>query len=136
MNTHDDPTRSDDQSQLDLLSIFHYVVGGLTALFSCMFLMHIGMGVAMLSGAFDGKNPPPPFFAWIFILIPGVMLVIGWALATAIILAGRRLKRRTGRLFCLVVAGLECFLMPFGTVLGVFTILVLMRDSVKRLFGE
>ncbi len=25
--------------------------------------------------------------------------------------------------------------MPFGTVLGVFTIIVLMRDSVKQLFS-
>ena len=33
------------------------------------------------------------------------------------------------------MAGLECILMPFGTVLGVFTLIVLMRDSVKALFG-
>jgi hypothetical protein len=26
--------------------------------------------------------------------------------------------------------------MPVGTVLGVFTIIVLMRDSVKELFGK
>ncbi len=38
------------------------------------------------------------------------------------------------RLFCLVVAGVECAFMPFGTVLGVFTIAVLMRESVKELF--
>jgi hypothetical protein len=30
---------------------------------------------------------------------------------------------------------MECLWMPVGTVLGVFTIIVLMRPRVKRLFG-
>jgi len=45
------------------------------------------------------------------------------------------LKRRVSYTFCLVVAGIECILMPFGTVLAVFTIVVLMKDSVKALFA-
>ena len=32
------------------------------------------------------------------------------------------------------MAGIECIFMPFGTVLGVFTIIVLMRPSMKELF--
>jgi hypothetical protein len=38
-------------------------------------------------------------------------------------------------MFCLVMGGVECLFMPFGTVLGVFTIIVLMREPVKQLFG-
>ncbi len=37
-----------DEQNLNLLSIFHYVVGGLTALFSSMFLMHVAMGILNL----------------------------------------------------------------------------------------
>jgi hypothetical protein len=37
-------------------------------------------------------------------------------------------------MFCLVMAGIQCIFMPFGTVLGVFTIIVLMRNSVKEAF--
>jgi len=37
-------------------------------------------------------------------------------------------------MFCLVVSGIECILTPLGTVLSVFTIIVLMRESLKRLF--
>jgi hypothetical protein len=48
--------------------------------------------------------------------------------------AGRYLSRHVNRTFCLVVAGIECVFTPFGTVLGVFTIIVLMRDSVRELF--
>ena len=36
-----------DEQHLDLLAIFHYIVGGLTALFSCIFLLHVAMGIAM-----------------------------------------------------------------------------------------
>ena len=124
-----------DEQHLNLLSIFHYVFGGLTALFSCMFLVHIGIGIAMLAGAFDGTDAPPKFFAWFFILFPAGLMLCGWTLATLAIVAGRKLKRRASHTFCLVVAGLECLLMPFGTVLGVFTIIVLMRGSVKVLFS-
>jgi hypothetical protein len=32
------------------------------------------------------------------------------------------------------MAGVECIFMPFGTVLGAFTLVVLLRESVKQLF--
>jgi hypothetical protein len=135
MSNENELAGTEDQSHLDLLVIFHYIVGGMTALFSCMFLFHIAMGIAMLSGVFDGKEAPPKLLAWIFILFPGLIMLIGWILGTAIILAGRRLKRRSSYTFCLVVAALECCIMPFGTVLGIFTIIMLKKDSVKRLFA-
>lgn len=125
-----------DEQHLDLLAIFHYIVGGMTALFSSMFLIHVGMGIAMLNGALDGKDPPPKLFAWVFIVIGSVCVVAGWTLAGFIIAAGRRLKRRASHMFCLAVAGLECFLMPFGTVLGVFTLIILQKEPVKQLFAD
>lgn len=124
-----------DEQYLNLLSAFHYVAGGLTAFFSSIFLMHVAMGIAMLCGVFEGEEAPPRVLGWFFILFPGAFILAGWTLSGLIIAAGRRLKRRTSHTFCLVVAGLECILMPFGTVLGVFTIIVLMRDSVKELFS-
>ena len=42
---------------------------------------------------------------------------------------------RTERKSWLSVGGVECLFFPFGTILGVFTIVVLMRDSVKELFA-
>ncbi len=127
-----------DEQQLDLLAIFHYIVGGITALFSCFPFIHLALGVAMLSGAIDFEGPgppPPPFFAWLFILFPAVFILIGWTLSIVIIMAGRKLKSRGSRTFCMVVAGLECILMPFGTVLGVLSLIVLMRPSVEQLFA-
>jgi hypothetical protein len=40
------------------------------------------------------------------------------------------------RMYCMVVAGIECIFMPFGTILGVFTLITLTKDSVKGIFAE
>jgi hypothetical protein len=129
---------NDDEKHLQLLTIFHYVVGGVTALFACFPCIHLGLGIAMVSGEFPDNRgqpgPPPEIFGWLFIVIGSVGIIAGWAMAISILLAGRCLARRTRYMFCLVVAGIECLFMPFGTVLGVFTIIVLCRPSVKLLF--
>ena len=124
-----------DEEHLKLLSIFHYVVGGITALGSCMFLMHIIMGLAMLGGALgDASDAPPRFVGLILIVFPGLFMLGGWTLAICIIVAGKKLAQHVSRTYCLVVAAVECIMMPLGTVLGVFTIIVLMKDSVRALF--
>ena len=124
-----------DEQHLDLLSIFHYILGGVTAFFACFPFIHVGLGIAMLCGAFDGKNPPPRILGLVFVVLGSAFIVCGWTLAGLMIAAGRKLKRRVSYTFCFVVACLECLVMPLGTVLGVFTILVLVKDSVKSLFG-
>lgn len=124
-----------DEQHLNLLAVFHYVVAGIVALFSCMFLFHVAMGVAMLCGAFDGDEAPPRFMGWMFIAFPSLFILAGWTLAGFMVAAGRKLKKRLSYTFCLVVAGIECIVMPFGTVLGVFTLVVLSRESVKALFA-
>lgn len=62
--------------------------------------------------------------------------MVGWTLAVGLFVAGYLLARRRGYFFCLVMAGIACTFSPFGTVLGVFTLLVLLRSSVKQLFGR
>ena len=126
-----------DEQNLDLLSVFHYVVGGLTALFACIPFIHLAIGIAMLCGSLDGAKgePPPRFIGVFFVVFAAAFILAGWALATFMIIAGRKLKARRTRTFCIVVAAIECAMMPFGTVLGVFTIIMLMKDTVKSLFG-
>ncbi|MCP3980393.1 MAG: hypothetical protein GY716_13910 [bacterium] len=125
-----------DEEHLRLLSIFHFVVAGVTALFALFPIIHMLVGLAIVSGVLqpaDGDEIPAAF-GWFFVLFAGVWIVLGLAVAVAIALGGRALRRRRHYTFCLVVAGVTCLLMPFGTVLGVFTIVVLMRDSVREMF--
>ncbi len=124
-----------DSEHLQLLSIFHYILAGITALVSCFPIIHLVVGLAFIcAGTQGGQNAPPPFIGWIFVSIASVLILAGWSLAVCMFMAGRALARRKRYLFCTVVAGFECLMMPLGTVLGVFTIIVLMRPSVKLLF--
>ena len=126
-----------DKEHLRLLAVFHFVVAGLAFLFALFPILHLLVGIAIVSGAFDGPagEEVPTFFGWFFVLFAGGWILFGVAFALAIAFAGRALQARRRYTFCLVMAGISCIFMPFGTVLGVFTIVVLMRDSVKRMFA-
>ncbi len=125
-----------DERVLDLLGVFHYVVGALMILGASIFLIHLAMGVAMVTGQFPegGGDAPPQFMGWMFIVIPGLLILVAWTLAAFIIYAGKSLRRRTGHGLCLAMAGIECIFMPFGTILGIFTLVTLMKEDVRLLF--
>ena len=57
-------------------------------------------------------------------------------MAICIFIAGRSLALRKRYSFALVIACIECLFVPFGTILGVFTIIVLSRESVKAFFAD
>lgn len=125
-----------DENNLNLLSIFHYIVGALTILGSSIFIGHIILGIAILHGVLDGQDAPPRAFGWMFIVVGAMAVLFGWALGILMIIAGMKLKKHVARTFCLVIAGIECIIIPFGTVLGVLTIVTLMKESVIKLFEQ
>jgi hypothetical protein len=49
-------------------------------------------------------------------------------------IAGRCLARARHWTFCVVMAAISCAFFPFGTVLGVFTIVALAKPEAKELF--
>jgi hypothetical protein len=119
------------------LSIFHNVVAALAAFCASTFVFHVIMGINMLSGDFGPSNDfkPPPSFAWMMILFPGGMILAGWVFAVCLAVAGQNLVQLKNYRFCFVMAALACLFTPFGTVLGVFTIIALTRPRVRELFG-
>jgi hypothetical protein len=126
-----------DQDHLRLLGIFHYIVGGLAALFSLFPLIHVAIGWFLTHAPPPSHGEPPPaFIGWLFMAFGGAFFLIGETLAACIIAAGRCLQHRKHYGFVFGIACVECLFMPFGTVLGVFTIIVLSRPSVKQLFGQ
>jgi hypothetical protein len=129
-----------DNEQLKLLAIFHYVVAGLGALCSLFPLIYTAVGVIFIFAARHGtakpgEELPPEFLGWIFAVLGSVMFVIGIAMTIFILIAGRSLALRKRHSFALVIACIECLFIPFGTILGVFTIVVLSRESVRTLFS-
>jgi hypothetical protein len=79
-------------------------------------------------------EPPPEFLGWIFIGLGSFFFLLGLAMALCILISGCALAKRTRYWFVFVIACIECLFMPFGTILGVFTLIVLSRESVKKLF--
>ena len=126
-----------NEEHLRLLSIFHYVVAAFGALFSLFPVIHLVIGIAILSGRFpgDGGNDDAKWLGGFFVGFASLWILMGLTFASCVFFAGRNLAKRTRYTFCLVVAGLECMFVPFGTVLGVFTLIVLTKEPVKRLFG-
>ena len=131
---------SQDREHLQLLAIFHYVVAGLAALFSFFPLLYTTVGAVFIFAARHGtakpgEDLPPEFLGWIFAVIGSLLFLIGIAMAICILIAGRSLALRKRYSFAFVMACIECLFIPFGTILGVFTIVVLSRESVRELFS-
>ena len=129
-----------DNEHLRLLSIFYYVSAGTTALISCVPIIHLLVGIGLIvageSMASDGNNAPPTFIGWFFCGIASFIILTGWTIAFLKFLAGRYVAQKKNHTFCLVIAGFSCFAMPYGTILGVMTFMVLLRDSVKEEFNQ
>jgi hypothetical protein len=130
-----------DREHLRLLAIFHYVTAGLAALFSFFPLLYTTVGIVFIFAARHGtakpgEELPPEFLGWIFAVIGAALFVIGIAMAICILIAARSVAHCKHYSFALVMACIECIFVPFGTILGVFTIVVLSRESVKGLFSS
>lgn len=85
----------------------------------------------------NSNQPPPPqaffsIFRW-FYLVFGL-----WAAVASIanLFSGLFLRARRHRVFSMAVAGFNCLHLPLGTLLGVFTLIVLARGSVAAMYDE
>jgi len=126
-----------DSEHLKLLSIFHYVLSGIMAVVACIPIIHLVLGLVLIFAPQKMGQPnqqPPAFIGWFLVMLAGCFILLGWTVAVLILTAGRFIAVRRHHTFCFVMACVECMFMPIGTVLGVFTLLVLMRQSVKDLF--
>ncbi|MEK7953915.1 hypothetical protein [Luteolibacter soli] len=139
-----------DAEHLKLLSIFHYVLAGVAALFGSIPIFHVLFGVMIVNSKFPVPVPPPSAgapatppmtgfpeaFGWMFIVMGSAFILLSWTYAGLLFYSGRCLSARRKWTFSFVMACISCIHVPFGTALGVFTILVLQRPSVKALFDR
>ncbi|MGV0028202.1 hypothetical protein [Phormidesmis priestleyi] len=63
-----------------------------------------------------------------------IILSVGLTYSVLTIVSGRCLARRKGYGFSFTIACLQCISIPFGTILGIVTINILLRDSVRMLY--
>lgn len=127
-----------DLDHLKILSILFYVKAGLTTLamlFCSIYFIFFGALFASINVPHRANEPSPALFGGIFVVVGLVVMVILGVIAFLEFHAGRCLAKQKSYTFCFVIAALVCLSMPLGTILGIFTIIVLMRDSVKSIFN-
>lgn len=127
-----------DAEHLRLLAIFHFVSAALAfvgVLFATLYFVLISAvfaNPAMWAESQDG--PPPEMFITVFRWLTGIGVV--WFVVACVgnLLSGFYLRTRRHRTFSMVIAGINCLHIPLGTLLGVFTLAVLGRESVRKLY--
>jgi hypothetical protein len=131
-----------DGDHLTLLAVFHFVLAALglfgvaVMLFESFFMGTIASNPDFFKSSPGRPSPPLEFFDF-FSMFQWFFLFLAVWMVSRIFLnlfSGFCLMRRRGRMFSLVVAGLDCLQIPFGTALGVCTLIVLMRPSVQELY--
>ena len=97
--------------------------------------MFMGLMVGAI-GAADSKNGPPAGFGWMFGLI-------GFGIFAGCIIFGllqwraaQCLEQRHSKMFCTVIAAINCMHVPWGTILSIFTFMVLSRETVAQVFED
>jgi len=127
-----------DDEHLKLLRIAYFVAGGSDTLFGLFPLLYVAMGLALIFGSFPSSGRPNepglPFVGAILVLFGSAVSLffgIGAGLKFA---AARAIGARRSRTLCFVAGAVSCMSMPWGTVLGVLTFIVLGRTSVREKF--
>lgn len=148
------------RERLRLLAIGFYVKGAVGAVVVSFFLLHFFMflGFSFIpesawntppksvrtnqsSSVLPTPSPqpvnqgPPVIMFRIVAAVIGVIILLGWTFGALTIYAGCCVHNRTHRVFILVMAGLNCVLIPWGTLLGVATFTVLQSLAGQREFG-
>jgi hypothetical protein len=130
-----------DGEHLRLLAIFHFIWAGL-ALVGLAFLgLHFAIMSAVIfsrpelmhPNVHGGTTPASVFrmFRWVYLFFALGLVTCG----AANLLSGLFLLRRRHWTYSVVIAALDCLQLPLGTILGVFTLVVLNRGSVRRAYA-
>jgi hypothetical protein len=130
-----------DAEHLRLVSLGFLVSAGIAAFFALFGMIYVLVGILMsialahAPATSRSGGPPPAFIGWIFGGMGLLFLLLGLGVAAARFWAARCVKQRKSQTYCMVIAAIGCLEFPYGTALGVLSLMVLGRDSVTKLFA-
>ena len=128
----------EDANHLNLLRIFHIIMGVLVIVCSTFGLIYVAFGIVFVAApppSSGGAEPPPAAMGAFFVIFGLIMTAIIAGIGVLLLMVAKGLNQRKWWMFILVMSGINCMNAPLGTALGVFTIIVLLRPSVKHAFG-
>jgi hypothetical protein len=149
------------RERLRILGIGFYVRGGMMVAFGCFFLIYVAffLGFSFMPESSwtqtpapsasptalihpkltphpPNGGPPPIIFFRIMACVFGAVTLLVWTIGCLTAYAGRCIQKRKRRLLIYVMAGLNCLFVPYGTLLGVFTFIVLGSPAATREFSQ
>jgi hypothetical protein len=123
-----------DHEHLRLLRIGYFIAGSINAFWVFFPLIYVAMGAFVAFGGIDTPNSEARSVGIMFIAI-GLGISFIFAVAALLkFLTARAIGRRSSRTLCLITAAVTCLGIPYGTALGVATLIVLSRPSVLAAF--
>lgn len=123
-------------NKVKVLGVLWFIYGGLTLLIGIAALTFArafflgGMGHWMHG---PGPMPPMVWLAPLWLRFAGVFIA-GWAALSAVAGWGLIQHAQWGRVLAIVVAILNILKFPFGTALGIFTLVILLGYQNTRLY--
>ncbi len=143
MEDFDEKQKIIDNEHLKLLSLIHYISGGLT-LALALFIGGYFFFIFFLISTFDSQhqfdqsleNQMPEAFFTIMLTIFLIIFILGLFFGISQIVSGRLMKLRQLRWFSFAIGIINLLNFPYGTILGIFTIIVLEKDSVRQQYLE
>ncbi len=136
--TNDERQSVIDEEHLKLLRIGYIVSGILTLVLSVVPLIYVVIGVVFAAAGSripTHRNDPDPAVLGVVFIVVGLLASAIMACIGALKLyTARSIGRREKRVLSMVIAGIECLSIPYGTLLGAFTFVVLGRPSVQSLY--
>ena len=126
------PESGEETVILRRLSAFHYALAALKAALAFMMFSYPVVTKVLSKGRNEVNEPWLYSFYFIFFAIGLVLAVLSVGIFAAAWYLG---KGRNYNFVCLM-AFIECFIFPLGTLLGVSTIVILSGKSVRGVFNS
>jgi hypothetical protein len=148
--------------RLRLLSLGYYISGAIGAAFVSFLLIHFflflgfsfipqsqwnasprspsvaqrvsPMAFPTASPSADSNQGPPAIMFRVVAGVIGIIIIAGWTLGALTAYAGHCIKRRKHKVFIYVMAAVNCIWIPYGTVLGIATIILFQWPEVQAQF--
>jgi len=152
--------RAVTRERLRLLAMFYYISGIITFVMASFLVLLAGTWIAISFvpasewekqmwkadvpaaqhqaateaevAAAQPKFEPPVVMFRIFAGLALLLMLGGWTFAGFSIYAGRCISKRKKKTLVMIMAALHCLLIPFGTLLGIFTLIGLGTTAAKE----
>lgn len=94
----------------------------------------MGSQASLQSDDFDNEFPFE-FFSYLLVIV-GIVIAFVLVFGILQLLSAYYMRKGRNRIFSFVIGIIECLEIPYGTILGIMTIIVMSRYSVKKMYEQ